>query len=474
MCKFDYFVPPKEITVCQHIEQFAAQADDPKSGQKCGLILDQEWGVQIGGIDIPVLATPVTFRGPHSFCQLRLSEPDQQLSIILRKKNAEKAVIRGIGYKEEVHFQDGICSFDYEGSGQLTVQADDSSLKPLSIFISPPEEDVPDKKDPNVIWFGPGLHRIDRLLLKNGQTVYLENGAILQAEPPKEAEPALVEADWANTKEYSDWIYAENADNLTIRGMGILDTTQLPWHARRTIVFSECKNVKISGITTVGSAHWTIMPRYCRNVEISDVKVFGYRENSDAIDLVNCTKSYVHHCFLRTGDDAICLKGMLPPEVLGAEDILVSHCTTWTEKARSFGVIGETRGDFRRITYENCLSLHGYANWTHELGTLCVILSDGGTVEDLTFREIEIVQEDSWVINCRIFPDMWSTDHYPGRIQNIRFEKICIPQNARINLEGFDKEHFIKNVTVQQISAYDEDTAFTIHKNSYVESICFV
>lgn len=473
MAVFEYYVPPKEITAAQDLVAFADQAKEAEAGQATGIVVSTAWTVTINGIGIPVLATPVTFRGPHHFCQVRYTVEPCPLTFFVRNRDHRSLRVRAKDCFIPSVPKDGGIEFTYAGEGQLTLEADGIPDAPLSIFVSARETEPPERGDPDIIWFGPGLHLVQRLELRDGQTVYLENGALLRAIPPEPSETPVIEDDWAHVPEYTDFITAFGKKKITIRGMGIIETTQLPWHARRTIYLEDCEDIRIEGILAVGPAHWTVVPYHCERVRIHDVKVFGYRTNSDGIDLVNCKDVSVSGCYLRTGDDAVCLKGMLSPDVPGGENVRVCDCTIWTEKARSLGIIGETRGDFQNIVFENCLVLHGYANWTRELGALCIVLSDGGTVRDVVFRNIEIIQEASWVIDCMIRPDFWSTDQKPGHIQDILFENIRVPQDARINLEGFDPGHLVEKIGLNCVTNEHGEELLTIQKNNFARMITF-
>lgn len=468
-----FYTPPESIQYCENVEAFAAQAEDDAAPHVTGVILSPHWKVWIEGTEVPVLATPVTFRGPHSFCQVIIPKGKKASCRIQPLFTAEDLEIRSQqGEVDIAHEQEFFC-FDVRKDMQLTIEANHVPDHPLSIFFSYPDTDQPDKNDPNVLYFDSGLHEIDWLELQNYQTVYLECGAFLKALPPKDDETAIIEDDWAHVPEYADWIRAKGKRNLRICGKGIIDTTALPWHARRTLFLEDCENVTVEGISFIGAAHWTLVFWHCKNVIVRDVKIFGYRQNSDGIDLVNCEQVRVEHCYLRTGDDAICLKGMMPPEITGGRDVFVADCTVWTEKARSLGIIGETRGNFSQVCFADCIILHGYANWTRELGSLCVVLSDGGTVEDVVFRDISILQEDSWIIDCMIRPDFWSTDHRPGRIRRVRFINLTVPQNARINLQGFDEEHSVEQLSIDRLHTLNEEDECVVQlsRNRFVRSV---
>lgn len=77
---------------------------------------------------------------------------------------------------------------------------------PLLIFANPMELNPPVKNDPDVIYFGPGVHKPEGsvIKLKSNQTLYLAGGVVVQAA-----------------------INVADAQNVTIRGRGIVDAT--PW-----------------------------------------------------------------------------------------------------------------------------------------------------------------------------------------------------------------------------------------------------
>ena len=83
--------------------------------------------------------------------------------------------------------------------GQYTVEVN-GTHRALHLFANPPEEAAADPRNPNVLYFGPGVHCPGLIRLTSGQTVYLAGGAVVYGA-----------------------ILAEKAENIVIRGCGILD-----------------------------------------------------------------------------------------------------------------------------------------------------------------------------------------------------------------------------------------------------------
>ena len=49
---------------------------------------------------------------------------------------------------------------------------------PLLLFTNPREKNVPSPEDPNVIYFGPGIHQAGLIKLASHQTLYLAGGSV--------------------------------------------------------------------------------------------------------------------------------------------------------------------------------------------------------------------------------------------------------------------------------------------------------
>ncbi len=449
---------------------FLRQGVEPKNAQAEGLVLSSEWKTFVNGREIITYSTPVTHMGPQSFAVIDLESVPLCIEVEYAGPLREAKVLPrelGIGFEK----RDNRICFIIEKASNIVIEANHSSRSPLALFVAPQEE-VPNPEASNVLWFAPGIHRIDYLELQEDQILYLAPGAIVKAKPPQEGAPYLIESDWAGKKNYYDFIFAREKKNIKICGKGMIDTSELDWHDRRSMVFSDCSHITVSGIALIGAAHWTMPFFGCTEITVENVKILGYRENSDGINLVDCAGVSVKNCFIRTGDDAVCVKSMGLNKRFGSSDIRVSGCIAWNDKVRAFGIAGETRYEIRDVLFEDCQVLSSAADWTREVGALCIVISDSATIHKVTFRRINIRQENNYVINCMIMKDMWSTDMDAGHIEDITFEDIHIPENAMIYLEGYDSGHQIRGLHFTGIKSYETGEEVKLDqyivKNEYV------
>jgi len=72
-------------------------------------------------------------------------------------------------------------SFDVASPANLTVEIDGEWVKSLHLFANPPETDIPRADDPDVIYFGPGVHEVSHLVVGDDKTVYVAGGAVVRA-----------------------------------------------------------------------------------------------------------------------------------------------------------------------------------------------------------------------------------------------------------------------------------------------------
>ncbi len=446
--------PSEHITYAKNKNVFMRQGVESKNAQKEGLALSSEWKTFVNGQEVFTYSAPVTHAGPQSFALIEME--GEQLHIEVEYagplRHAE-LLPRELDLKYQLN--NNRIDFIVNKECNMVIEANHSFRDPLALFVTNKEENIPDPSDSNVLWYTPGIHYVDYIELQDNQILYLSQGAILKAVKPEEEDTFILEKDWAGKKNYYDFIFAKDKKNIKIYGKGIIETSALEWHSRRTIVFSDCSNITVSGIILNNAAHWTMPFFGCTEIDIRNVKLIGYRENSDGINLVDCKNVFVKDCFIRTGDDAICVKSMGLNKRFGCSDIYVKNCVVWNDKVRAFGIAGETRYEIKDVLFENCQVLCSSADWTREVGALCIVISDSGTIHNITYRQISIRYENNYVINCMIMKDMWSTDEEAGHIEDITFEDILIPENSMIYLEGYNKEHMIKRLKFTKLTTYE-------------------
>ena len=206
-----------------------------------------------------------------------------------------------------------------------------------------------------------------------------------------------------------------------------MDFSNLSLHARHPLYFTSCTNVTVQGVTFINAAHWQMVFVDCKNVNVNDVILFGYRINSDGIAVCNSRDVLVENCWVRSGDDLFevkATKSSAPNSGTGGSNITFRHNQAWAEKTRSFGFIQESLMDVDGILFEDCSSILQVATMYNAMGAFLVVVGDSATVRNVTFRNCDSYYCQGYVMNVMVGPNYWSTSSDWGKIENVTFDGI--------------------------------------------------
>jgi hypothetical protein len=311
----------------------------------------------------------------------------------------------------------------------LTLEVNGDTTHSLHLFANPFETDVPKDGDPNVIYFGPGIHDVPALgiVVGPGKTLYLAGGAVLRATTGGKPVVQLY------------------GDHATLRGRGVIDGTLAPTHSR-TLVEAKGDNILIEGVVLHDSAGWSLPARRCDHLTIRDVKILSHRANADGIDLCNCQNTMVDGCFLRTLDDCIVVKadkGQGP-----VNHVLVQHCVLWNQVAHALSIGAELREPIDDVHFTDCDVIHD----TGREWTLRIYNCDSATVTNTRFDHIR-VEESRRLISVWIGKAQWSKEADRGHVKNVTFSDITAAgKPLTIEMKGFDADHIVDGVRFEHIS----------------------
>ena len=258
-------------------------------------------------------------------------------------------------------------------------------------------EQVASDPHASVLYFGPGVYRSGTIILRSGVTVYLAPGALLKASD----DPRVFHRDHpGGPYRRLNFITAYNAENVAIRGRGVIDgnaqflrprlARQLPaksvqMHARDShnragqtiridanrivnVQFSRCRNVIVEGVISRNSSSWNTVVHHCDDSRFSFYKVLSDMiwkayKNDDAIDLCSVVNVTVENSFFLARDDGITLKSLgvvqgLSPAPDGTvrdmHDVLIRNNVIFSETAGlKYGQNESSGNTVHRIVFEN-------------------------------------------------------------------------------------------------------------------------
>ena len=416
-----------------------------------------------------------------SFLSLSTDEP---LSFeIIPKEPFEEVKIRPRSLGIEPRVENGAIRFTLDKSAYFTVEPY-SRGRALHIFADPIATYDVTPNTPDVLYFGKGEHNVGQIELCSGQTLFLDEGAVVYA-----------------------CVRAIDAENIKILGRGILDNSKnketILFEAsaegnemavsnaerQHTIELKYCKNIEIDGITIRDSLVYNIRPTGCENLSIRNVKIIGcWRYNSDGIDMHNCQNVHIANCFLRTFDDAICVKGFdcyykgdVEEAVRQAmyrggkaydrfSNVLVEGCVIWNDWGKALEIGAETRAEeIHNIIFRNC-------DIIHLCGPVLDCMNvDYADVHDVTFSDIRIEADetipapliqknnretyqnpdpdympDTIRVEVTYHPEYSAGGNRRGKNRNFRFHRIHVygDKAPRFYFKGYDATHKTENISI--------------------------
>lgn len=380
-------------------------------------------------------------------------------------KEIEKVHIRPKSLGVVSSIEGRTVSFQLDRPCNLSIEINGDIKRPLFLFANPFERDPPKPGDENVRYFEAGkIHEAGEIKVESGQTIYIAGGAIVRGR-----------------------IRAEGAENVKVIGRGILDGSHRDYKTQM-VKLSGCSNVELNGITVLNSFGWTLVPVKSDNVRISNVKVIGWRDNDDGVDIVGCRNLTITGCFLRTKDDCIAVKaspGYFEEGESGlrnVQTVRVINTVLWNAEwgnAMEIGFELQTKR-ISDILFKDCDIIH-----VEQGGTFTIHNGDFATVEDIRFENIRVEDSRDKLIEFRIGPSIYSADcpwefarknpnrkrsplgqwlkvesdkkedyvSRRGHIRNVRFRNIAVMGTIlpKSYLIGYNDTHCVENVVVENL-----------------------
>ena len=330
-------------------------------------------------------------------------------------------------------------SFEVAKHQHITVEVNGDHIRSLHLFVNPEETNIPDPNDPNVIYYGPGIHEITSVpVIGDNITVYIAGGAVVRSVLPEEETGRRAPS------------FILRGKNITFRGRGIFDQGRIPRLQGRNTMQATVDGLKMEGVIFCNSSTWTVSLRDCNNVHIDNIKIFGHRANSDGIDINSSLDVLVENCFLRTWDDLIVVK-TLRGSNQDAERIHVRKCVLYNEIAHALSIGAELTRKVEDVLFEDCdiIGDHG-REWT-----LRIYHTDKALIKNVRFENIRI-EESVKFASLWINSAIWTTDDERGHIEDVVFRNITVnnsgyPLHREFEFLGFDAEHAIRNVLIDNV-----------------------
>ena len=248
--------------------------------------------------------------------------------------------------------------------------------------------------------------------LKSNVEIYLEAMATLKAHPDETI--YHLSAFGKNEGEGMLWLYANDAENISITGKGTIhgngiafmgaeldDSYELKPLANQAfdprphvLTLTNVRNLTIRDVTIKEGAYWTVHLIGCDEAVIDGVQLLNNLKirNGDGIDLDHSKNIRISNCHITSGDDCICLKNRREFEQYGScHDIVVSNCVM-SSRSCAIKIGSENMDSIYNVLFDNCII-------TGSNRGLGIQNRDEGTVTDVAFSNIQL--------DCRLWSDVW-------------------------------------------------------------------
>ena len=365
-------------------------------------------------------------------------------------------------FKIAAQTKDKSLSFTLETPKPISIEVNDEWVGSLHLFANPAEKNAPKPGDTNVLYFGPGIHEVKHLVVTNNQIVYVAGGAVVRGVIGPE-EPFQISS-YSGLRTYSP-TFVLRGTNIQFRGRGIVDGSRCTTHARNLIQL-EGNDIALEGVILRDSSTWNIPIRKSERVMVKNLKLLGYRANSDGIDICNSRQVTVEDCFIRTLDDLIVVK---TDKGQGeAEHIVARYCVLWNEVAHALSVGAELRENVDDVLFTNCDVIHDKGReWT-----LRVYHCDSARISNIRFEDLRI-EESPRLISLWIDKAFWTRDSERGHIDGVVFRNVRATANPlHIELKGFDEAHAVENVSFQNVTVNGTPLSEAdVKTNSFVRNV---
>lgn len=338
-----------------------------------------------------------------------------------------------------------------------------------------------------------GVYICSAVVLKSNVTLFVK-GTLksVDCESNKNAEKKLGggETYYVHSSRRKGFIYTDGGENITICGGGRIDGSGATYckpakkpekllplekfhlktyimefrsrirfekeNSERVNLVELChiKGLDIHNIELYESACWTCNIFESSNVNIENVIINSnyHVANSDGFDISCCQNVHIKHCYIATGDDALCIKADGEQNV---ENVLIEDCKAMS-LANCFKIGTTVYRDVKNVTVRNCEffmdgTTGGYSGIS--------IQSDcGGVVENILAENIKMKGVTSPFL-------IWLGDRRqidPGEmknvtIRNITAEDVSLP-SAVTGVVHKGKQYTAENITLENINVTYRDS----------------
>lgn len=350
-----------------------------------------------------------------------------EVSVTSNKGAINKAKIRPLSYGIEPKINGNTLSFSISNPANLSVEINDAIFHNLHLFANPIEKNAPNPKDPNVIYFGPGIHEISnqKLQVASNKTIYLAGGAVLKGQ-----------------------IALDSVSNVNILGRGMVDQ-----EIRLGIHIANSKNVNIEGVFAS-----QCLAGGSDGVRINNVKTISFFGWGDGMNVMASNNVFYNRVFVRSSDDCTTVYGTRKGFLGGSKNITMQNSTLWADVGHPILIGTHGNSDnpdvLENLKYTNIDILDQKEMQIDYQGCLAINVGDNNLAKNVLFENIRVEDfREGQLLNVRVF---YNTKYCtaPGLgIEDVIFRNIKYNgKNANLSIiAGYNEQRKIKNISFENL-----------------------
>ena len=331
---------------------------------------------------------PVEQTRAASFVSFDMSSPGELSIVPSPGEDLGDPVVLPLSWRPATRREGRALKIALDSPRQFTVSFGEKGPV-LHVFANPPF-DEPHAADEIV--FGPGEHHVGVIAPRSGQTVRIEEGAVVYGA-----------------------ILVAHARDVSITGRGIIDCSFLDRADRSSAVHAAAlraglpdgfygadmavtaftcawsTNVAVRGVVFRDPPRWTMIVRaQSRDVSIENVKIVGcWRYNSDGINVCASENVAIRDSFLRTFDDCIIARGAYLDCGEGpTRNVVAERCVLWCDWGKCLEVwAGHKPCLIENVVFRDiaCIAMDGVA-----CDVTTWFASPSTRIRNVTMEDIEV------------------------------------------------------------------------------------
>lgn len=386
-----------------------------------------------------------------------------KVDVWIKKNNGlvNTAKIRPLSYNIVPEINGNIITFSLDQPRNISIEVNGDKLQNMHLFANPIRNDKPDPDDPDVIYFGPGVHTPgdlpgDVYHIPSGRTVYIDGGAIVKGK-----------------------FLIDSAHDVRIIGHGII------YQPERGVEIRHSNNVTIDGPIFINPNHYTIYGGGSTGLSITNIKSFACEPWTDGIDLMSCSDVIVDGVFMRTSDDCIAIYGHRWDFYGNARNIQIKNSSLWADVAHptNIGVHGNATagGDtIENVLFHNIDILEHDEDTRVAQGCFGIAAGDNNLVQNIRYENIRIEDfEEGMLLKFQVFYSE-RYGHAPGRgIRNVVLKNIQYNGHSANPSEifGYSDDRNVENIRIEGLTingkTIENAAQGKIHIGRYAKKLIF-